>query len=75
MGLGARPVLLRLGCEREDPGLLGLGQFPEASLEGDDAVGDLRQQIEAGVPDVGGRKGRRLPRQEGEELARPAAFG
>ena len=75
MGLGARPVLLRLGREREDPGLLGLGQFPEASLEGDDAVGDLRQQIEAGVPDVGGRKGRRLPRQEGEELARPAAFG
>ena len=52
MGLRARPVLLRLGREREDPGLLGLGQFPEASLEGDDAVGDLRQQIEAGVPDT-----------------------
>ena len=54
---------------------LGLRQFPEAFLEQGDAVGDLRQQIEAGVADIGGGKSRCVLRQQGEQRGRPAAFG
>ena len=67
-GQSASPRLRARGSGPSRP-----GRFPKLP-RGDDAVGDLRRGLSR-RSGFGGRARATSPRQEGEELARPAAFG